>query len=234
MEFESTDSSLQQFGITCVHFGDAKNNLISIAEGAQSHAPLTIDIAGSNNHLTFIGSRLPNKVIRCLGDNSKLIIDSDAVVSCDLWLYNGAYLEIKKPRAIFGLYASIYPSTRVIIMPGCLIAEDVEIWTADFHSIIDLNTFKQVNFPADVILQSDVWMCRRSMVLKGVTIGEGSVVSAMSLVRSDIPNFELWGGVPAKPIRKNITWLSAHPAQDDALAALRSRVEGGFNHSPKG
>ncbi len=40
-----------------------------------------------------------------------------------------------------------------------------------------------------------------SVVLPGVTIGEGAVVAAGAVVRCDIPDGELWAGVPARKIR---------------------------------
>lgn len=39
-------------------------------------------------------------------------------------------------------------------------------------------------------------------ILKGVTIGEGAVVAAGAVVTKSIPPFEMWGGVPARCIRK--------------------------------
>ena len=42
----------------------------------------------------------------------------------------------------------------------------------------------------------------RSIILKGVTIGENSVVGAGSVVTKDIPSGEVWAGNPAKFIRK--------------------------------
>ena len=41
-----------------------------------------------------------------------------------------------------------------------------------------------------------------STIRSGVTIGNNSIVAACSLVNRNVPNFELWGGVPAKRIKK--------------------------------
>ena len=44
--------------------------------------------------------------------------------------------------------------------------------------------------------------CANVTILKGVTIGDGAIVAAGAVVRQDIPNCEIWGGVPARKICK--------------------------------
>ena len=51
-----------------------------------------------------------------------------------------------------------------------------------------------------------VWIGENSMVLKGVTIGDGVVIAASSVVTRDIPPHSLVAGIPAKVIRENIEW----------------------------
>ncbi len=51
------------------------------------------------------------------------------------------------------------------------------------------------------IINDDVWIGTSSIIIGGVTIGEGAVIAAGSVVTKDIPSFEIWGGVPAKKIR---------------------------------
>ena len=47
------------------------------------------------------------------------------------------------------------------------------------------------------------------LILPGVTIGEGAVVGAMSLVNRDVPPGEFWAGVPARRIRGVVGGASA-------------------------
>lgn len=49
------------------------------------------------------------------------------------------------------------------------------------------------------------WIGTGAIVLQGVTIGDGAVVAAGAVVTKDIPSFEVWGGVPAKFIKKRNT-----------------------------
>ena len=55
---------------------------------------------------------------------------------------------------------------------------------------------------APVYIGKQCWIAANSTILKGVTIGDESVVGAMSLVNKDIPAKVLAAGVPAKVIRK--------------------------------
>jgi acetyltransferase-like isoleucine patch superfamily enzyme len=59
---------------------------------------------------------------------------------------------------------------------------------------------KQEGTEAEIIIGDDVWIGCNVVVLKGVTIGNGAVVAAGSVVTKSIPSLEIWGGVPAKKI----------------------------------
>ena len=52
-----------------------------------------------------------------------------------------------------------------------------------------------------VTIENDVWMGANVTVLKGVVIGEGSVVGAHSVVAKDIPPYTICVGAPCKPLK---------------------------------
>ncbi|HKU28106.1 MAG TPA: acyltransferase [Candidatus Sulfotelmatobacter sp.] len=54
---------------------------------------------------------------------------------------------------------------------------------------------------APVVIGSDVWIGSNAIVLPGVTIGEGAVIAAGSVVTKDVAAWSIVGGVPAKTIR---------------------------------
>ncbi len=54
---------------------------------------------------------------------------------------------------------------------------------------------------ATIKLEEDVWLGCNVVVLKGVHIGQGSIVAAGSVVNKSIPEYEIWGGIPAKKIK---------------------------------
>lgn len=145
-------------------------------------------------------------------DNAEARISCRGPAHLDLWMYGKSRFALEEGFAIFGLSAFVYGGTSLSIGRDCLMAEEVKIWTSDHHSIIDLETMKQLNFPADVRIEDRVWLSRSVHILKGVTIGAGSIAAARALVTSNIPSKELWGGVPAKCLRRNVSWVASHPA----------------------
>ena len=62
----------------------------------------------------------------------------------------------------------------------------------------------------DIVAGSDVWIGYEAVILAGVTIGDGAVVAARSVVTRDVPPYTIVGGVPAKPIRKRFDEETVH------------------------
>jgi len=52
-----------------------------------------------------------------------------------------------------------------------------------------------------ITIGDDVWICCSCIILKGVTIGDGAIISAGSVVTKDVPSFAMVGGNPAKIIK---------------------------------
>ncbi len=53
----------------------------------------------------------------------------------------------------------------------------------------------------DVIIEDDVWIGRRAILLHGVTVGRGSIVAAGAVVNRSVPPYAVVGGVPARVIK---------------------------------
>ena len=80
------------------------------------------------------------------------------------------------------------------------------VYTTDFHSLDPIirasNEDMKHRKSAPVTIEHDAFIGARCIILKGVTIGENSIVGAGSVVTKSIPANEIWAGNPAKFIRK--------------------------------
>lgn len=95
--------------------------------------------------------------------------------------------------------AIIAATDKVLIGNNCRLAPFSHIMDGDFH---DLNNRQEPGRSAPIIIEDDVWLGARSIVLKGVTIGRGAVVAAGAVATRDVPPYTMVGGVPAKVIRR--------------------------------
>ena len=94
----------------------------------------------------------------------------------------------------------IYCNEKIEIGSNVIIAPDVIIRDSDAHSINGCDCSQPI------IIGDNVWICTRAIILKGVTIGEGSVVAAGTIVTKDVPTFSLVAGNPGKVVKSNIHW----------------------------
>ncbi len=102
--------------------------------------------------------------------------------------------------------ATICANTRIQIGDECLIGADVMIVDTDFHPIPSENRrfSKEGIKSAPIVIGRNVFIGARSVILKGVTIGDNSVIAAGSVVSRSVPENCIAGGNPAKPIRNLI------------------------------
>jgi len=106
-------------------------------------------------------------------------------------------------RTFINRGAMIVCRKEVTIGNDVLIGDNVAIYDHD-HGLEDNGSTygQQEYFVAPVIIEDNVWIGSHSVILKGVTISTSSVVAAGSVVTTNIPPREVWGGVPARLIKK--------------------------------
>jgi maltose O-acetyltransferase len=105
-------------------------------------------------------------------------------------------------RTVTSNNISIISCLEVTIGEDCQIGDQVAIYDCDFHEISPEKRTKTAGEIIPVKIGKNVWLGSRVMVLKGVTIGEHSVIAAGSIVTKSIPVRCLAAGVPAVVIRK--------------------------------
>jgi acetyltransferase-like isoleucine patch superfamily enzyme len=69
------------------------------------------------------------------------------------------------------------------------------------YEMRDISIGQQGFIGAPINIEDDAWLGAHVVVLPGVTIGKGAIIAAGSVVTKSIPEYEVWGGVPAKFIK---------------------------------
>jgi len=155
-------------------------------------------------HATFLGEK-----VRLWGKPSvqnwgRLVIKDrvrlvSTVATLELVVEDGA-LEIGEGTFInYG--CSIGATELVRIGANCSIGTYAILMDNDYHRLEPERRYERPE-SAPIILQDNVWLGARVIVLRGVTIGAGSAIGAGSVVTHDIPPRSLAVGVPAKVIRQ--------------------------------
>ncbi len=95
--------------------------------------------------------------------------------------------------------------TSLTIGDNCLLSNNVEIHTTDYHKIFHEGALQVSAKPVDV--GNNCWIGLSSIILKGVHLGPNCVVGAGSVVvNSEIGENCIVAGNPAKIVKKNIDW----------------------------
>jgi chloramphenicol O-acetyltransferase type B len=110
-------------------------------------------------------------------------------------------------RLVIGKFCSI--ATGVKFMMGGTQGHNYE-WIASYPLDFleeDFDGYNKVapkahKLKGDTVIGNDVWIGAEAMIMPGVKISDGAVIGARSLVTKDIGPYEIWGGNPAKLIKK--------------------------------
>lgn len=101
--------------------------------------------------------------------------------------------------------SAIVAYNSVVIEDGVLLGGGVKIYDCDFHSKnYELRVSNEDLYPpcAPVHIKKGAFVGGHSIILKGVTIGEKSIIGAGSVVTKNVPDGEIWAGNPAKFVKK--------------------------------
>ncbi len=124
-------------------------------------------------------------------------------------LESGASITIGEKAGISG--ASIVARTDITIGRNVLIGAGAGIWDTDFHPLDPVARRADETAgarAAPIVIEDDVFIGTRAIILKGVRIGCGAVVGAGAVVTKNVGALEIVAGNPAK-----VVGTLAHPIE---------------------
>lgn len=122
-------------------------------------------------------------VIRFVGGMGNIVLGENSRVGSFSTLLSGHGISIGKD---------------VMIAAGCTIAP-----VNHAYGRRDIPILKQGFMPSKggVVIEDEVWIGGRCVLLDGAVVERGAIVAAGSVVRGRVPAYQIWGGVPARYIK---------------------------------
>ena len=193
---------------TAEDFSQLKDNSFAGTPPNMNNSSITIK--GKGNHIYIeSGTTLDQSRITFEGDNGLIMLGSSRhAYRIETSINTNCSIVFGRDNYFNGACHIIVSEGRSVVFgDDCLLSFGVWIRTADPHLVFDCETHERINYSKDVVVGDHVWIGQDAMMLKGTTIGSGSIVGAMALVSGKrIPSNTCWGGNPAKQIKSGIFW----------------------------
>lgn len=123
--------------------------------------------------------------------NTVFELKSNAKFTSGYFTANGGSVIIAKKRIVFG--------------ENVMLGRNIIVYDSDFHKVY--NSEGDCSEPKEVVIEDNVWLTSNVTVLKGVTIKSGSLITAQTLIRKDIPEKSIVsGGASGKVISNTAHW----------------------------
>lgn len=139
----------------------------------------------------------------------KNIILNSSNKSYHVNMFSPVKILCDKPNALINIGdntrihgSCIHAFEKIEIGNNCLIAANCQIIDSNGHALEKNKRFSSQGFTSPIKIGNNVWIGTGCIILPGVSIGDGSIVAAGSVVTKSIPENCIYGGNPAKFIRK--------------------------------
>ena len=105
-----------------------------------------------------------------------------------------------------GIGANCSIPTGVTIGENVMMGIDVLMFTNEHrHDDITVPMGEQGRTEVEpIVIEDDVWIGSRSLIMKGTHIGRGAIIAAGSVVTKNVPPYEIWGGNPARFLKSRL------------------------------
>lgn len=169
-------------------------------------------VYGNNNKILFAeDSILNNTEIIIIGDNNKVVVGSKAKflgghnATIFVNMNSNGTFEVGENSSLRGVKCEIN-GAAIRIGKNVMTSYGIYLRNHDSHKVLSVETGEVTNPPADINIGDHVWLCEGCTILKGVTVGNNSIVALKSLVTKDVPANSIAAGCPSKVVKNGITW----------------------------
>ena len=135
------------------------------------------------------------------------VVAFDVFAGIRISVNEGAVLKLGSGYMNYDCVVDVFNS--VTIGHNVVISERVAIRDSDNHIVredgVEINKDTKPT-ACPIVIEDHVWIGMNCIILKGVTIGEGAIVAAGSVVNKDVPAHCMVGGVPARVIKTGVSW----------------------------
>lgn len=97
-------------------------------------------------------------------------------------------------------------SKTIIVGNDCMLSSDVNLRTADGHSMWQAGGQERIDKSGDIVIGNHVWLGNGSRVARGSRIGNGAVLGQRSFLSATMEPFTAYAGVPARKVRDRVEW----------------------------
>ena len=128
-------------------------------------------------------------------------------------------------KCVFGRDNTVNCFLDVEFGEGTIVADWVYI--CDFDHVTDdvhIPIKDQGIVKSPVRIGPDVWIGAKASVLRGTTVGRGCVIAAHAVVRGDVPEYSIVGGIPARVLKDRREVYDAQVARREALADIARKT----------
>lgn len=163
-----------------------KRTELDIAKNAKI-VNCSIVVRGDGNKLVIADKAiLRNSILEIMGNNCTIMIGRASMIG------DQCYLSAKEE------------GINLVIEEDCGLSRHVKVMTSDGHPVFQEG--RRINPAGDITIQRHTWIGDNVTILKGVTVGNDSVIGINSTVVKDVPSHCVAVGNPAKVVRENIEW----------------------------
>ncbi|QJC78446.1 acyltransferase [Pseudomonas umsongensis] len=184
------------------------NNKISIDSDSNAKSNARISVSGNDNVVMIDSGCVFKEASIRVGNNCSITISKNCSMNkVDIYCVDSAQIKIGEGvSCTFQSKIYAHEPASITIGEKCLIANNVLMMASDMHTIYDIETGERINQAGDIKIGNHVWLAAGVNVMKGVTIGQDSVIGAGSIVTTAIPNNCVAVGSPARVVRTGTNW----------------------------